>query len=181
MTKNFKCKECEKEFNSKSSREQHMLSKHQEKIFINPRTQRRIIYWSFLLLTLVGLIWFFSSLDFQKTGGNLPPTDMAGHIEENPPSQIMKEPMQLSIHKHMLEHAGGIEGGRGGIIINYECEKFNCEEDLVEKLESYTLNYDYVYVAPYYGMDVKIALTKLGKIKTLETYDEDIITSFIES
>jgi len=106
---------------------------------------------------------------------------MVGHIEVKPPSKIMKQPMQLSIQKHMLEHANGIEDGRGGIVINYECRKFTCETDLIEKLESFASKYDYVYVAPYYGMDVKIALTKLGKIKTLDEYDENIITSFVES
>ena len=37
-----------------------------------------------------------------------------------------------------------------------------------ENLESFATEYDYVYVAPFKGMDAKIAVTKLGKIDILE-------------
>ena len=40
--------------------------------------------------------------------------------------------MPIAIQKHMLEHADGKEGGRGGVIINYNCEDFNCEDGLIE-------------------------------------------------
>ncbi len=103
---------------------------------------------------------------------------MQGHIESNPPSHVLKEPMPITIQKHMLEHADG--SGRAGVIINYNCRDYSCEENLIENLEAFALSYNYVYVAPFKGMDAKIALTKLGKIKILEEYDESIIKNFIE-
>ena len=78
----------------------------------------------------------------------------------------------------MLEHVDG--AGRPGIIINYNCKDYKCEDNLIEKLEAFATKYDYVYVAPFKGMDAKIALTKLGKIEVLEEYDESLIINFID-
>ena len=109
-----------------------------------------------------------------------PPKDIQGHEEINPPSHILKEPMSVAVHKHMLEHADGKEGGREGVIINYNCKDFFCEAGLIEKLEAFTIKYPvYVYVAPYPTMDAKIVLTKLNQQKNMEEYNEDLIDSFV--
>ena len=110
----------------------------------------------------------------------LPPTDMDGHVEKNPESHILKDTMLTVIQKHMLEHADGIEGGKAGVIINYNCKDYECENGLIEKLEKFAVKYDYVYVAPFKGMNAKIALTKLNKIEILDNYDEDKINDFIQ-
>ena len=108
----------------------------------------------------------------------LPPTDMQGHVEANPDSHVLKEPMPIPIHKHMLEHADGTASP--GIVINYNCKDYSCEADLIEKLETFAGRYPAnVYVAPFKNMDAKIALTKLGRLEILEEYDEQKINSFI--
>ncbi len=110
----------------------------------------------------------------------LPPIDIAGHIEENPSSHVLKEPMPLPIQKHMLEHADG--SGPPGVIINYNCMDYQCEEGLIPKLEEFTVKYpEFVYVAPFKGMDAKIALTRFREIEILDSYDEQKIESFINN
>ncbi len=105
---------------------------------------------------------------------------MEGHVERSPPSHILKKPMSDAVQRHMLEHADGKNGGPGGIIINYDCKNFECEPDLVSKLEAFAVKYpETVYVAPFKNMKVKIALTKLGRIETMDSYDESVIERFI--
>jgi hypothetical protein len=58
---------------------------------------------------------------------------------------------QRKAQKHMLEHADG--SGRPGVIINYNCAKFRCQD----------------------GMTV----TKLGKILTLDEPELEKIRVFI--
>jgi len=102
------------------------------------------------------------------------------HVEQSPPAHIVTQPIPEPIQRHMLEHADGIEGGKSGIIIQYNCQDFDCEEDLVEMLTELVRDYpSNVYLAPndYNG---KIILTKLGKIEILDGFDEDKIKDFIE-
>ena len=177
----FLCEKCAKPFGSTEALAQHSQSKHPEDIkkprsSLSPKQKRKIRNWTIIIVVLgliVGGIWYLVSNI--KT---LPPTDMKGHIEVNPPSHILKEPMKIAIQKHMLEHADG--EGPPGVIINYNCIDFDCEEGLVEKLEAFVEKYpDFLYVAPFLKMDVKIALTRLGRIEILESYDEERIENFI--
>ena len=109
----------------------------------------------------------------------LPPIDIRGHIEANPSSHVLKEPMPIVIQKHMLEHVDGVEKGRGGVIINYNCKDYECESDLIDNLEAFSKKYEYVYVAPFKGMNAKIALTKLNKREVLDKYNNETIERFI--
>ena len=128
---------------------------------------------------IVLLVWGIFTL-VSITGGGLPPTSMQGHTERLPAAHILKKPFPIEIQKHMLEHADGEDGGPPGVIINYDCKKYDCEPDLIEKLEAFAIKYPAnVYVAPFKNMDEKIALTKLGRIQTLEAYDETVIDNFI--
>jgi len=120
---------------------------------------------------LLGLGWFLLSRPL------LPPTVMQNHVEQSPPSHIMTVPIPDRIQRHMLEHADG--GGRPGVIIQYNCEKFTCESDLVQKLTELVEDYpEHVYLAPN-NYDGKIILTKLGRRKILDELDEQIIRDFI--
>ena len=175
----IKCEECGKEFGSKEGLEHHKNAKHAFEVK-KPLVSKKL--WKYVQMGVVGLIllaviiYGFGAVSSKKT---LPPTTMQGHIEVNPPSHILKSPMQIEVQKHMLEHADAIEGGRGGVIINYDCVNYDCEAGLIEKLELFSLNHDHVYVAPYKNMKSKIAITKLNQIRTLDEYNEFVIKGFI--
>ena len=110
----------------------------------------------------------------------LPPTDFEGHVEQNPPSHILSEPMPILIQKHMLEHADG--GGPPGVVINYNCEDFGCGPDLVDQLAEIARQYpEFVYLAPYRGMSKKIAITRFKLIKTFDEFDKEGLIRFIDS
>ncbi|OGM13012.1 hypothetical protein A3A76_01250 [Candidatus Woesebacteria bacterium RIFCSPLOWO2_01_FULL_39_23] len=137
----------------------------------------RIRNWSIDLIIavlLIGGIYYWST-----NREILPPTDMAGHIEQNPSSHVMDEPMSLSVQKHMLEHSDG--KGPPGVIINYNCEDFECEPGLKEKLAEIANKYsEFVYVAPFSNMSKKIAITRMGKIQTFDNLDKNALVQFIE-
>lgn len=78
----------------------------------------------------------------------------------------------------MLEHSDGKE--KPGIIIQYNCDDFDCEPDLIQKLAALAEQYpDNVYLAPN-KYDGKIILTKLGKMEILDAFDEQKIKDFIK-
>jgi len=122
-------------------------------------------------IVLVGVVWLIAMVP------SYPPIRMKGHIEVSPPSHILDTPMQATIQKHMLEHADG--GGPPGIIIQYNCDKYECESDLVTKLTELVKEYpSNVYLAPsdYSG---KIILTKLREREILDEFDDKKIRGFI--
>jgi len=177
-TETIRCETCDRTFGNAEGLASHNSAKHSELIpkEKKPISVKKIKNWTIgiiIIAIIVGLVvWGISSV---KT---LPPTDMQGHIEVSPESHVLKEQMPIAAQKHMLEHADG--AGPPGIIINYNCEEYACEEGLIENLEAFAEKYPAnVYVAPFKNMDAKIALTKLGKIEILENYDELRIKSFI--
>ena len=69
----------------------------------------------------------------------------------------------------------------GGMLIQYNCVDYQCEPDLVQKLAELVQRYPpQVYLAPYPGMDAKIALAAPGKLETLDAFGEQRIRNFIE-
>src|SRR3989344_8190123 len=173
MVEKIRCETCDRNFKDADGLTAHNNAKHSEKISKERRQlpvkkiRNWIIFIAVSALLIFGFYFIFSNI---KT---LPPTDMQGHVEQNPASHVLKEPMPIAIQKHMLEHADGT--GKPGVVINYNCEDYECESDLIEKLESFAEKYDYVYVAPFKNMDAKIALTKLNEIEILEEYDNEKI------
>jgi len=110
----------------------------------------------------------------------LPPTDFSGHIEQSPPSHILDEPIPILIQKHMLEHADG--GGPPGVVINYNCEGFDCEPGMIEQLAEIASQYpEFVYVAPYPEMTKKLAITRYQRIQTFDNLDREVLVKFIEN
>lgn len=133
----------------------------------------KLTFGIIILAILLGLYFFISNQEI------LPPTDIAGHIEKNPPSHILTTPMDIRVHKHMLEHADGKD--RPGVIINYNCIQFECESDLLENLAKIVNLYpDFVYLAPYPNMTTKIAVSKYQNQITLERFNRKAIINFIE-
>jgi len=132
---------------------------------------------SYLLYVIIGIgiiggfWWFITSIP------HLPPTTDVGHIETSPLSHILTQPMPENIQKHMLEHADG--AGPSGIIIQYNCDDFVCEPNLIDELAVLVRQYpENVYLAPN-NYDGKIILTKLGDMKILDKFDEEAIRDFI--
>lgn len=183
MEEKIKCDICNREFKDVEALNSHNKAKHLGSPIIKKEgkqissSSKKIKNWTiFILIIGVIITGIFLLVSSIKT---LPPTDIQGHIEESPSSHILKEQMPIAIQKHMLEHADG--SGPPGVVINYNCENYECEEDLIEKLESFVEEYPLnVYVAPFKKMDAKIALTKFEKIEILEEFDEGRIRDFIE-
>jgi hypothetical protein len=133
--------------------------------------------WTIRLIALsVVVIGVYYWLTNRKV---LPPTDIAGHIESNPESHILDKPMPLNVQKHMLEHADG--SGEPGVVINYNCEDFDCEQGLIDQLVGIANQYpEFVYLAPFPGMSKKLAITRYQKIETFDSLDKEALVRFIE-
>ncbi len=138
--------------------------------------------WVLIGLGVIAIAGFiFAALRYggSSTAAFYPPTDVRGHTETVPPSHILDQPMPLSMHKHMLEHADG--KGPPGVIINYNCEDYECEPDLIDRLRAIAEDYPtFVYLAPFPGMTAKIAVTRRGAQEILDEFDEERIRNFIE-
>lgn len=151
-------------------RQEYQLSLRKKKI-------KTLSVWIIVVLVIIFVIYLLVKLSANAI--ILPPTTMNGHIEESPSSHILSEHMPEPIQKHMLEHADGKD--MPGIIIHYNCSKFSCEADLVNKLENIVSDYpEHVYLAPGDRYDGKIILTRLNKQVVLIEFDQDAIKEFIE-
>ncbi len=161
----YELKKKQKEESRKQGQKQEVLSETPKKI-------GRYVLYIFVGAAIVGGLGWFAT-----TRPNLPPQTMQGHIEESPKAHIVTEPIPDNIQRHMLEHADG--GGKPGIIIQYNCQKYICESDLIQKLTDLVKQYpDNVYLAPN-NYDGKIILTKEGKLEILDQFDEQKIKDFI--
>lgn len=151
---------------------------HEEEVsseFSLPRFNWKLIGISIVLLIAAGLALYA----FSTTVEIYPPTEVRGHSESSPPSHVLSEPMSDPVQKHMLEHADG--RGRPGVIINYNCQEFDCTPELLDNLEAIVNQYpDFVYLAPYPGMSARIVVTRYGEQEILDAFDEERITAFIE-
>ena len=69
----------------------------------------------------------------------------------------------------------------GSMLVQYNCDDYQCEPDMVEKLEALVRRYPpQVYLAPFPRMDAKIALAAPGRREVLDEFDEQRIRQFIE-
>lgn len=143
-----------------------------DKVNAAPKKIGKYILYTLITIGVIGgLGWFLSLVP------NLPPTTQENHSEDSPSAHISTIKIPDSIQRHMLEHSDG--SGPSSIIIQYNCDDYECEQDLVQKLTTLVEEYpDNVYLAPN-NYDGKIILTKLGKRKILDQFDEQIIRDFI--
>jgi hypothetical protein len=111
----------------------------------------------------------------------LPPTGFGpGHTETFPPQQINTGPIPRPEQEHVMERGGG-HHRKGSMLVQYNCADYQCEPDFVDRLTEIVRSYPpQVYLAPYPGMDAKIALAAPGRLLTLETLDEDRVRRFID-
>ena len=110
----------------------------------------------------------------------LPPTGFSpSHTETFPPQQINSQPIPRPTQEHIMERGGG-HHQVGSMLVQYNCVDYQCDPDLVEKLTEIVQGYPpQVYLAPYPGMDAKIALAAPGRLETLDAFDEQRIQAFI--
>ena len=168
----IRCRQCRSTFSSKQAWKQHLRAKHPG----DWRLYQLKVYGGGGVLA-VGLV--AALVAFFSAQGVLPPTSFAGpHVEIWPDVRISSTPIPISQQKHIVEH---VPGGRPGVLLQYNCEEFECEPDLVERLAEIALQYPNVYMAPYPGMSAKIAVSALSAQLVLEELDEAKIVEFIES
>lgn len=159
-------KKQEKEDTKKKERVQEKIKKTPKKIGIYIKRITIIV----AVFVLIG--WLLSLIP------SLPPVSQENHVEQSPIAHIITTRMPDAVQRHMLEHADG--SGPAGIIIQYNCDNYDCASDLIDKLatlvEEYPTN---VYLAPN-KYDGKIILTRVGRKLVLDTFDEEQIRNFIE-
>ncbi len=128
-------------------------------------------------VAVIGVVVFMTTRS--AFGKILPPTGFSpAHLESLPLQQINTQPIPRLEQEHVMERAAGHE--RGSMLVQYNCVKYQCEPNLIEKLTEIVLNFPaYVYLAPYPAMDAKIALAAPGRLLTLEDLDEAKIRKFI--
>jgi hypothetical protein len=110
-----------------------------------------------------------------------PPTSPVGHVESYPEEQVSTIPIPDAVQRHIIEHVPLSDGTqRRGVILQYNCVQFTCEPDLISQLAEIVQGYEWVYMAPYPGMDAKIVLTSYRDLLTLDNLDREKIVAFIE-
>ncbi len=100
-----------------------------------------------------------------------PPTS-GPHLPHIAPWGIHTEPIPKELQVHNLED--------GGVLVQYGCPAGSLE--LVGQLESIVRRYErQVILAPYPGLDQRIALTAWGRIEKFDSFDEQRIVRFISA
>jgi len=100
-----------------------------------------------------------------------PPTS-GWHMGYLAPWGIHTEPIPKELQVHNLED--------GGVLVQYNCPQ-GCP-DLVDKLRAIIARYDrHVILAPYPGMDKRIALTAWTRIDKFDEFDEKRVVRFIDA
>jgi len=154
------------------------------------RRSKRLLGWGAVVVVAIVVGWFA-----YQAAGNLPGTPVASlgndHIQtlgdphlpynSDPPTSgphlpyiapwgIHTVPIPKELQVHNLED--------GGVLVQYNCPG-GCP-DLVDKLTAIVGRYDrQVILAPYPGMDKRIALTAWGRIDKFDAFDEQRIVRFI--
>ncbi len=99
-----------------------------------------------------------------------PPTS-GPHLASRAEWGLHAEPIPKELQVHNLED--------GGVLVQYNCPQ-GCP-DLVEGLTGIVSRYDMQVLAPYPGMDKRIALTAWGWIDKFDELDEKRIVRFIKA
>ncbi len=154
---------------------------------------RRILYTSLALVAVGGLLALILWDMLTPQPGEYVPSQGNAHIVEAqvgqfayntlPPTSgphlgslarwgVHDEPIPNELQVHNLED--------GGVIVNYDCPE-GCP-DLVAQLAEVVEHYDEgVILAPYPGMDTRIALTAWQRIDQFEGFDAERIERFVHA
>lgn len=157
-----------------------------------PRRTKRLLRWGSVVVVVAVIGWFT-----YRAGANLPGTPIASLGNDHIPAigiphfPYNSDPPTSGPHVGYLAqwgiHAGAIPKELqvhnledGGVLVQYICPE-GCS-DLVEKLQAIVSRYNrQVILAPYPGMDRRIALTAWGRIDKFGEFDEQRILRFIKA
>ena len=187
MAKKLSAKQETKQQRKQEAREQRELEKKQAQR--RQRAMRVGLYAAVSVVLLASAYWAYGKLTEKITWvsvATLPsphiplgsahppynsdPATSGPHTDALAPWGVHDEPIAKEMQLHNLED--------GGVVINYACR--DCPE-LVDQLKAVAGRYDRVVLAPYPGLDRKIALTAWGKIDKFDEFDEGRITKFIKA
>lgn len=162
-------------YDLKKKEKEQMKKKDQLKKKVGVASKKIRNYTIYTLITIAvigGIVWFASLVP------SLPPTSAENHSEDSPATHILTTRIPDAVQRHMLEHSDG--NGPSGIIIQYNCDKYDCEDGMIEQLTNLASEYPRnVYLAPN-NYDGKIILTRVGKKEILDQFDEQKIRDFIQ-
>lgn len=187
MAKKPSAKQETKQQRKQEAREQRELEKkHAQR---RQRAMRVGLYAAVSVVLLASAYWAYGKLTEKITWNTVPtlpsphiplgsphssyntdPPTSGPHTDALAPWGVHNEPIAKEMQLHNLED--------GGVVINYACR--DCPE-LVDQLKAVAGRYDRVVLAPYPGLDRKIALTAWGKIDKFDEFDEGRITKFIKA
>ncbi len=186
MAKSRHTKQELKKQRKQEAREQRVTE--QKRAQQRARASRVGLYVAACLVVLASGYWAYGKLTEKVTWIDVPilpsPHISLGEIHvpynSDPPTSgphtaalarwgVHSEPIAKETQVHNLED--------GGVVINYGCR--DCPE-LIERLKAIAERYDRVVLAPYPGLDRKIALTAWGKIDKFDEFDEARIVHFIK-
>lgn len=152
--------------------------------------------WTVIVMVLAGgSYWFYNRATAERAGqavplqgrvhispggthapyNSLPPTSGAHYGDQEALWGVQAQPIPDEVQVHNLEH--------GGIMVQY---RPGIDEELLGSLEGLVLNlrekskYCKLILAPYPGLDRRIALTAWGWIDKFDKFDPDRITAFID-
>jgi hypothetical protein len=182
MAKKPSAKQETKQQRKQEAREQRELEKKQAQR--RQRAMRVGLYAAVSVVLLASAYWAYGKLTEKITWNTVatlpsphiplgsshppynsdPPTS-GPHTDALAPWGVHNEPIAKEMQLHNLED--------GGVVINYACR--DCPE-LVDQLKAVAGRYDRVVLAPYPGLDRRIALTAWGKIDKFDEFDEGRIT-----
>jgi Protein of unknown function (DUF3105) len=157
-------------------------------IRLRARTKRRLRWLGIVgvvVLAVAAFAWWAAHRPGQSVptlGNKHLATENEPHIPYNsdPPTSgphfnyiahwgIHTEPIPRELQVHNLED--------GGVLVQYRCPA-GCP-DLVQKLAAVVTRHRWVILAPYPGMDHRLALTAWARIDKFDTFDEGRIARFI--
>jgi hypothetical protein len=116
-----------------------------------------------------------SQAEVGLTTYNSEPPTSGPHLPNIANWGVHQEPITKELQVHNLED--------GGVIVQYNCPATNPEcNPLIEKLAGIVRRYSRnVILAPYPGMNEKIALTAWSRIDKFDDFDQNRIVRFIEA
>lgn len=194
----FKCEKCGQKFSSKNKKETHYRKTHGENK--NPGKKSGNILGSkklgaaLIILLMVGLPlgggMFYSSLKPDKSSGNYsydynPPVGY-GQIPvegEVPSSTVLSKPLSKADQVFLLAHGGSVEVNQGfkpAVLLQYNCS--SCPEvsyGLEQVAREFNQNERIVYVAPYPGMDSRVAVSGLRNLTRIDEFSVEKVKNAV--